>query len=124
MNYEFNLLNHVGVVAKKCVRRRRRRRGTKGTTIPLRAQRAEGVKTGEANCPKIDDGNPNTDIHAYSETTFGGPTIGYLMTENWIYGCCGFCEDVSDSHLGHTENGHKKTAPRIRFVNHIKTLLE
>ena len=31
------------------------------------------------NCRKIDDGNPNnsanTDIYAYSETTFGGPTI-------------------------------------------------
>ena len=38
------------------------------------------------NCRKIDDGNPNnsanTDISAYSETTFGGPTIGYVMTEN------------------------------------------
>ena len=32
-------------------------------------------------------------------------------------------EDVSDSHLGHTENGHKKAVPRIRFVNHIKSLL-
>ena len=85
-------------------------------------------KTGDANCCKIDDGNPNnsanTDIYAYSETRFGGPTIGYVMTENWIYGCCRFREDVSDSHLGHTENGHNKTVPRIHFVNHIKTLLE
>ena len=32
-----------------------------------------------SNCRKIDDGNPN---NAYSETTFGGPTIGYGMTEN------------------------------------------
>ena len=32
----------------------------------------------------------NTEIYAYSETWFGGPTIGYVMTENWIYGCCGF----------------------------------
>ena len=33
-------------------------------------------------------------------------------------------EDVSDSHLGHTLYGYKKTVPRIRFVNHTKTLLE
>ena len=37
------------------------------------------------NCRKIDDGNPgnsaNTDIYAYSETTFGGPTVGYGMTK-------------------------------------------
>ena len=26
-----------------------------------------------------------TDNHAYSETTFGGPTVGYGMTENWTY---------------------------------------
>ena len=52
----------------------------------------------------------NTDIYAYSETMFGVPTIGYVMTENWIYGCC---------HLGHTENEHKKTVSRIRFVTHI-----
>ena len=80
------------------------------------------------NCRRIDNGNPNnsanTDIYAYPETTFGGPTIGCVMTENWIYGCCRFSEDVSDSYLAHTENGHKKTVPRIRFVNHIKTLLE
>ena len=73
---------------------------------------------------KIDDGNPNNLIYAYSETTFGGLTLGYVMTENWINGCCGLNGDVGDSHLGHTENGHKKTAPKIRFVNHIKTLLE
>ena len=46
------------------------------------------------NCRKIDDGNPNnstnTEIYAYSETTFGGTTIGCVMTENWIYGCCRF----------------------------------
>ena len=79
-------------------------------------------------CRKIDDWKPNnsanTDIYAYSETMFGGPTIGYGMTENWTYACCRIWEDVSDGHLGHTENGHKKTVPRIRFVNHIKTLLE
>ena len=44
-------------------------------------------KTGDANCRKIDDGNPNnsanTEIHVYSTTT-GGPTTGYVMTENWI----------------------------------------
>ena len=78
-----------------------------------------------SNCRKIDNKNPNnsenTDIYAYSETTFGGPTIGSVMTENWIYGCCSFREYVSDSHLGHTENGHKNIVPRIRFVNHIKT---
>ena len=38
------------------------------------------------NCRKIDDRNPNnsanTDIYAYSETTIGGPTVGYGMTEN------------------------------------------
>ena len=42
------------------------------------------------SCRKIDDGNPNnsanTDIYAYSETTFAGPTIGSVMTENRIYG--------------------------------------
>ena len=46
------------------------------------------------NCRKIDDGNPNnsanTDIYAYSETPFGRPTFGCVMTENWIYGCCRF----------------------------------
>ena len=50
---------------------------------------------------------------------FGGPTIRYVMTENWIYGCCGFWEDVSVS-----EVRTKKTVPRIRFVKHNKTLLE
>ena len=43
-------------------------------------------KNRDANCRKIDDGNPtnskNTKIYAYSETTFDGPTIGYGMTEN------------------------------------------
>ena len=38
------------------------------------------------NCRKIDDENPNNsanrDIYAYSETTFGGPTVGYGMREN------------------------------------------
>ena len=63
-------------------------------------------------------------MYAYSETAFGGPTLGYVMTENCIYGYCVFQEDVGDSHLGHTENGHKKTVPRICFVNHIKTFLE
>ena len=37
------------------------------------------------NCCKIDDGNPNssanTNIYAYSETTFSEPTIVYGMTE-------------------------------------------
>ena len=45
-----------------------------------------GSKTGDANCRKIDDGKPNnsanTDIYAYSKTTFGETTIGYGMTEN------------------------------------------
>ena len=35
------------------------------------------------SCRKIDDGNPNnlasTDIYAYSETTFGEPTIVCVM---------------------------------------------
>ena len=38
------------------------------------------------NCRKIDNGNlnnsANTDIYAYSETTFRVPTVGYGMTEN------------------------------------------
>ena len=47
------------------------------------------------------------------------------MTENWSYGCCGFQEDVGDSHLGHTENGStQKPVPKIRFLKHIETLLE
>ena len=37
------------------------------------------------NSRKIDEGNhnnsANTDIYAYSETTFGGPTIGCVITE-------------------------------------------
>ena len=37
------------------------------------------------NCRKIEDGNPNnsanTDIYAYSETTFGRPTVGCGTTE-------------------------------------------
>ena len=47
----------------------------------------------------------------YSETTFGWPTLGYVMTENWINGCCGLNKEVTDSLLGHTENGHKKQCP-------------
>ena len=39
------------------------------------------------------------------------PTLGYVMTENWINGCCGLNKEVGDSHLGHTENGHKKQLP-------------
>ena len=39
-----------------------------------------------SNCRKIDDENPNnsanTDICAYSETTFCWPTVGYGMPEN------------------------------------------
>ena len=69
-------------------------------------------KTGNANCRKIDDGNlnnlANTVIYAYSETTFGGLNLGYVTTENWINVCCGLNEDGGNSHLGHTENGHKK----------------
>ena len=38
------------------------------------------------NCRKSGIGNPNnsanTDIYAYSETTFCVPTVGYEMTEN------------------------------------------
>ena len=37
------------------------------------------------NCRKIDIGNPNnsanTDIYAYSETTFGWSTVGSRMTK-------------------------------------------
>ena len=44
------------------------------------------------NCRKIDNGNPNnsanTDIYAYSETTFCVPTVGYGMTENLTYVFC------------------------------------
>ena len=57
----------------------------------------------------------NTEIYAYSKTTFGGPTLGYVMTENWINGCCGWNEDVGDRHLGHTENGHKKNSSQNPF---------
>ena len=46
MNYEFNLLQHVGVVAKagvsQCAAVAETWWHTKGTTIPLRAQPAEG----------------------------------------------------------------------------------
>ena len=81
-------------------------------------------KLESTNRLKTDDGNPNnsanTDIYAYSETTFGGPTIGCVMTENWIYGCCRFCENVSDSHLGHTENGHKKQWPESVLCTILK----
>ena len=52
----------------------------------------------KTNCRKIGDkkynDSTNTAIYAYSETTFGGPTIGYVMTENRIYVCCRFCQDV------------------------------
>ena len=51
----------------------------------------KATKLVTTNCRKIDDGNPNnsanTDIYAYSEKTLGGPTIGYVITEKWIYGC-------------------------------------
>ena len=57
----------------------------------------------------------NTDIYAYSDTMFGGPTLGYVMAENWIYGCYGLNEDVSDSHLGHTENRHTKNSAQNPF---------
>ena len=44
------------------------------------------------NCRKIDNGNhnnsANTDIYAYSETTFGLHTVGYEMTENRTYAFC------------------------------------
>ena len=61
-------------------------------------------------------------MYAYSEKTFGGPTLGYVMTENLIYGCCGLNEDVSDIHLGHTENGHKKKLPTVEtFMSWNKT---
>ena len=55
---------------------------------------------------------------------FGGPTLGYVMTENWIYGCCGLNEDVGDSHLGHGKWPQKNSAQNPLNVNHIKTLLE
>ena len=56
------------------------------------------------NCRKIDNGNPNnsanTDIYAYSETTFGWSTVGSGMTENWTYAFCRIWEDVSDTSFG------------------------
>ena len=77
------------------------------------------------NCRKIDNGNPNnsanTDIYAYSETTIGGSTVGYGMTENWAYAFSRIWVNLSNSCLEHKLYGHKKTVPRIRFVNHIKT---
>ena len=39
-------------------------------------------KLGTTNCRKIDNGKPKIGIYAYSETTFGVPTVGYGMTEN------------------------------------------
>ena len=42
-------------------------------------------KLATTNCRKIDNGNPNnsdTDIYAYSETTFCVHNVGYGMTEN------------------------------------------
>ena len=85
-------------------------------------------KLATTNWRNIDNGNPNnsanTKNYAYSETTFSVPTIVYGMTENWTYAFCRIWVDASDSHLGHTLYGHKKTVPRIRFVNHIKTFLE
>ena len=48
--------------------------------------RTTAQKLETTNCPKIDNGNPNnsanTDIYAYSETTFCVPTVNYGMTEN------------------------------------------
>ena len=41
INYEFNLLHHVGVVAKRVSAAAAAETGTKGTTIPLRTQLAE-----------------------------------------------------------------------------------
>ena len=47
---------------------------------------AQNLKT--TNCRKIDDGNPNNSANtdAYSETTFGGPTIGCVMTKTGSMG--------------------------------------
>ena len=42
MNYEFNLLHHAGVVAKRLRAAAARQRRTNRTIIPLRAQQAEG----------------------------------------------------------------------------------
>ena len=36
------------------------------------------------------DNSANTDIYAYSETMFGGPAKGYVITEDFIYVCCRF----------------------------------
>ena len=44
MNYEFNLLHHVGVLAKRLRAAAAETAGTKGTTIPLLAQAAKGWK--------------------------------------------------------------------------------
>ena len=54
-------------------------------------------------------------MYAYSETRYGGPTIDYVMTDNWIYGCCGFSKDLSYSNLGYTGNGHKKNSSQDPF---------
>ena len=54
-------------------------------------------------------------MYAYSEITFGVPTMGYVMTENGIYPFF----DVSDSHSGHTDkkNSSQKTVQRNMHVN-------
>ena len=72
-------------------------------------------------CRKIDDGNhnnsANTDIYAYSETSFSVWWAYYRLCDDkkldlWVLSFL--------THLGHMKNGQKKTVSKIGFVNHIK----
>ena len=68
--YGFNLLHNVGVVAERVAHE-----GDDNTPSGRKLEKLTVVKlTTEILI--------NTDIYAYSETTFGGPTIVYGMTEN------------------------------------------
>ena len=63
-------------------------------------------------------------MYAYSETTFGRPTIGYVMTENGTLSVAVF-EKMSVIVIWNTQStDRKKRVHIIRFVNHNKTLLE
>ena len=52
-------------------------------------------------------------MNAYSETPFTRHTVCDVMTENRICACCRFCQDVNESHLGHT----LAKPAEIRFMN-------
>ena len=67
-------------------------------------------------CRKIDDVNPNnsanTDIYAYSETSFSVRWAYYRLCDDkkldlWVLSFL--------THLGHMDNGHKKYSSQNRF---------